>query len=70
MSELLVPVDNKSQDWPRRVANAINRLLARRLTPFELLDAAPANPTVGMTYFDMTLGKVRTWADDTWNDHW
>jgi len=26
---LIVPVDNKTLDWPRRVANAINWLLGR-----------------------------------------
>lgn len=27
MSMLPVPVDNKGLDWPRKVANAINRLI-------------------------------------------
>lgn len=31
--ELLIPIDAARADWPRRVANAVNRLL--RLNPVE-----------------------------------
>ncbi len=72
MSLLPVPVDNRGLDWPRKVANAINAALAyigrRSDYPFTPLDADPANPGEGQTYFNTSTNKVRTYANGTWND--
>jgi hypothetical protein len=74
MSVPTVPVDGKGLDWPRRVANAVNRLqviiTARTTNPFEELAAAPVSPTTGRTYYDTLLNKVRTWDGTTWQNHW
>lgn len=69
-----VPVDNRSLDWPRLVANAINALRvtvdARENFPFTSLPAAPSSPTEGQTYYDTALHKVRTWDGSAWQNHW
>lgn len=39
---LIVPVDNKTLDWPRRVANAVNYLLARSAAQDERLTTLEA----------------------------
>jgi len=79
---LVVPVDGKTLDWPRRVANAFGAV--RRVTgemvaaaiaagkahPFDELASAPASPGEGRTYYDTTLHKARTWDGSAWQDHW
>jgi len=79
---LVVPVDNKTIDWPRRVANAfaaVRRIVAEMIAaavstgkqePFEMLASAPASPGEGRTYYDTTLHKARTWDGTAWQDHW
>lgn len=79
---LVVPVDGKTLDWPRRVANAfaaVRRIVAEMIAvaiaagkahPFDELPAAPASPGEGRTYYDTTLHKARTWDGSVWQDHW
>lgn len=64
----LIPVDGKLPDWPRRVAAAINKLNNTRHI-YQELASAPANPTEGSTYYDLTLHTVRTWNGSAWNNH-
>jgi hypothetical protein len=70
----LVPVDGKGLDWPRRVATAINSLTNRfsrgRSFPFDDLDADPASPGEGQTYYNTTTHKVRTFDGTVWYDLW
>lgn len=74
MSMLPVPVDNKGLDWPRKVANAIRQLqnivAAREAFPLQMLNAAPADPGEGQSYYDLTLHKVRTWDGSAWQNSW
>lgn len=69
-----VPVDAKQLDWPRKVANAVNRLIGivsrREGYPFEELAADPASPAKGRTYFNTATNKVRVYDGATWNDLW
>lgn len=77
----VVPVDAKRTDWPRLVADAINRTL-RRTDALESASAytvntvtftpiaEPVTPVEGMTYYDSTSNKVRTYDGTIWNDHW
>lgn len=71
---LFVPVDGKTIDWPRKVANAINaarRALSDRSTvPFEMLAANPSSPVEGQTYYNTATHKVRTWDGSAWQNHW
>lgn len=81
---LLVPVDGKGLDWPRKVANAVNTvrrlfsvaqadidtLKASRPFPFDSLPAAPSGPAEGQSYYDTTTHKARTWDGSAWNDLW
>lgn len=69
-NSLLVPVDAKTQDWPRKVANAINALLRRRSSPFDMFAAEPTDPTEGMTYYDTTTHKLRVYDGTIWQDGW
>jgi hypothetical protein len=72
----MIPVDARTKDWPRKVANDVNRLLVRvglletadtfTFTPI----AEPSDPVEGMTYMDSTSHKLRTWDGSQWNDHW
>ena len=72
MSLLPVPVDGKGSDWPRKVANAVNALLAymrlRSDYPFTPLTADPADPGEGQTYYNTTTFKARTYANGAWRD--
>jgi len=72
MSLLPVPVDAKITDWPRRVANAINGLIAlvrdRGQYPFEPLDDDPADPGPGQTYYNTSTNKARIYNGTTWAD--
>lgn len=54
--------------WMRLVANAVNPVLNGY--PFPPYSAAPSDPNEGMTYYDTTLGKVRTWDGSAWNNHY
>lgn len=71
---MTVPVDAKRLDWPRLVANAINRidaLLTRRgAYPFEPLATEPADPEEGRAYFDTTTKKLRVFDGTAWQDAW
>ena len=58
-----------NKDWPRRVAQAVNRLL-RGSTGFERLDAEPNDPFEGQSYYDTTDHVARTWDGTAWMDHW
>lgn len=47
------------------VATALNPILQGR--PFMELDADPAAPTRGFTYFNTSTGKVRLWDGSSWS---
>lgn len=74
MSFLPVPVDGKTLDWPRRVANAIKQLQSiigvRETLPFQMLDAVPADPVEGQVYYSRTDHMARVWDGSTWQDMW
>jgi YD repeat-containing protein len=57
----LVPVDGKTLDWPRRVANALNRLISRQAdwVTFEDLELA-------MSEKDTSGSAVPTWKGRTY----
>lgn len=55
-------------DWMRQVAVQVNPLLNGY--PFMPLDADPAAPSPGFTYYSTVTGKVRTWDGSAWNDHY
>lgn len=57
----------RTPDWERLVANAVNQRISGY--PYPSFAAAPDGPRDGYTYFDTTLGTVRTWAGGIWNDH-
>src|SRR3546814_17617198 len=54
------------QDWMRMVALQVNPILQGR--PFLSLDADPADPPAGFTYFNTASGQVRNWAGSAWKD--
>ena len=64
----LVPVDGNNADWPRQVANAVNRLNIN-FYPFPSLAVAPTAPGEGQTYYDTALHNVRTWNGSAWMNH-
>lgn len=65
----MIPAIWKSvPDWMRMVAVAVNPLLQGY--PFMELEADPASPRRGFTYFNTTSGKVRTWNGSMWKDHY
>lgn len=64
-----VPESYTNKDWPRRVAQAVNRML-RGSRGFERLAAAPADPFEGQSYYDLTDHISRTWDGSAWQDHW
>lgn len=66
---MTIPESNARPDWPRRVAQAINRLLLGS-QGFERRDSAPADPFEGRSYYDLTTHKARTWDGSAWQDHW
>lgn len=74
MSVPTVPVDGRGLDWPRKVANAINRLqtimTARATNPFEALAAAPASPTEGQAYYSLTDHKLKVFDGTVWQNLW
>jgi len=55
-------------DWMRIVALKVNPVLNGY--PFKPLEAEPADPREGFTYYDTDLQKVRTWDGAAWNNHW
>lgn len=55
-------------DWMRQVALKVNPLLQGY--PFMQLDADPASPTEGFTYYNRTTHKVRTFDGTNWQNHW
>lgn len=74
MSQIPVPVDAKRTDWPRLVANGVNYCLkalsARQSFPFQSLDAEPASPTEGQTYYDTVMHKLRVYDGTGWQNAW
>jgi hypothetical protein len=64
----IIPVDGAAMDWPRKTANAVNRLIKLRSHPFVQLAAAPASPTEGQTYYDLTTHKARTFDGTAWQN--
>lgn len=69
-----VPVDGRTLDWPRKVANAINGLITlltrRGAYPFEMLTADPADPAEGRAYFSTATHKLRVYDGTSWIDAW
>lgn len=68
MAGYIPPSLGNIAEWQRLVALAVNPALQGY--PFPELDTAPSDVRDGYTYFDSTLGKVRTWAGGVWNDHY
>jgi hypothetical protein len=64
-----IPESGSAQDWPRKVAQAVNRLLLGA-QGFERLPTAPANPFEGRSYYDTTTHKARVFDGTVWNDLW
>jgi hypothetical protein len=77
----MIPRYLSTSDWPRKVADEVNRLLVRvaaleGATAYSV-DAVtftpttePTSPTEGLTYMDSTSHKLRTYDGTTWQDHW
>lgn len=55
-------------DWMRIVSAQVNPVLNGY--PYIQLDADPAAPLPGFTYYNSTTGKVRTWDGSAWNNHY
>ena len=57
-------------DWQRMVALQVNPLLMG-LPPLSLA-SDPADPPAGLTYYNTTTGKTRTWdgVNSLWRDHY
>ena len=71
MSDRIIPETSSRSDWPRLVAQVLNRhSQALNGFPFPLFDTAPANPVEGQTYYDTALHKVRTYDGTSWQAHW
>lgn len=66
---MTVPETPANKDWPRKVAQAVNRLL-RGSTGLERLTAEPNDPFEGQSYYDTTDHMARTYDGTTWQDHW
>ena len=66
---MTIPETQTNRDWPRRVAQAVNKLL-RGSQGFDRLDAEPNDPFEGQSYYDTTDHMARTYDGTTWNDHW
>lgn len=68
----LIPVDNRSSDWPRKVAEAVNALIVwTRRSGFAFTpEAEPSSPAEGQAYFDATSKKLRVWDGTAWQDCW
>lgn len=65
----MIPRFSRTQDWPRLVADAINKL-QRGAQGFERQEAAPTDPVEGQCYYDLTTHKARCWDGTVWNDLW
>lgn len=65
---MTVPETATNKDWPRRVAQAVNRMLLGA-RGFERRDSEPADPFEGQSYYDTATHKARTWDGAAWNDH-
>ena len=61
-------ITHNVNDWIRQAAIAINQLSrnAYHYTPID----EPNNPVAGMTYFDKTSNKLRTYDGTVWQVHW
>lgn len=69
MTPQTIPETYLNKDWPRKVAQAVNRLL-RGPQGFERLNTAPTEPFEGQSYYDMVLHISRTWDGTVWQNHW
>ena len=78
---MTVPRYNRTADWPRLVADAINALenkvkalLGATAYTVQTVTFAPTtepgSPVEGMTYMDSTTHKLRTYDGTIWRDHW
>lgn len=65
---MIPTVTHNLVDWVRRAALAINRL-DEPVKRYPAIDE-PTNPVAGDTYFDATLGKLRTYDGTAWQAHW
>lgn len=68
----VVPVDNRTADWPRVVAGAVNALIRAfnaGTTTYKPMNE-PSDPAEGLTYMDSTTHKLRTYDGTAWQDHW
>lgn len=74
MSFPRVPVDAQRADWPRLIANAVNRLIvdgeARDVLPFQSFAADPASPIEGQAYYNTATHKARVFDGTIWRDLW
>lgn len=66
MSLFIPPTAFNMPEWVRKVATAVNVLLAR--PGFPPLAAAPADPVTGQAYFDTALVKARVWDGSAWQN--
>jgi len=65
---MIPPSWSSVQDWMRIVAQEVNQRISGY--PFPPFSAAPGDPEAGLTYYDTTLNKVRTWDGSAWQNHW
>lgn len=66
---MTIPETQTNRDWPRRVAQAVNKLL-RGSQGFERLSVEPIDPIEGQSYYDTTDHMARVFDGTTWNDLW
>lgn len=65
----MIPAIWKSvPDWMRMVSLQVNPIL-QGMPPLRL-NAAPADPSEGLTYYDTVLHKMRTYDGSNWQNHW
>jgi hypothetical protein len=71
MADRIIPETSASADWPRLVAQVVNKHSKDiAALPFSKLATAPADPVEGQTYYDTALHKMRTWDGSAWQNHW
>lgn len=68
----VIPPNNGRADWPRLVANAVNKLTnyMNAKTVTFAPTSEPADPVEGQTYMDSITHKLRTYDGTAWQDHW
>lgn len=68
--KLFIPVTASNMaEWVRKVASAVNGLLAGA-SKLRNLSAAPPSPEPGEIYYDTTTKKARVWDETAWRDLW